>query len=134
MADLLVVDDDPDLGELLCTLLEAQGHAVRLGRDGQEGLNLLEARLPDLVVLDVEMPRLTGPEMSYRMLIHDAGQEELPIILTSGIPNLARTAAMVGTPYFLAKPYGMDDVTAVIERALAERCPPTPQFPQPHAP
>jgi CheY-like chemotaxis protein len=131
MADLLVVDDDPDLGELLRDLLEAQGNTVRLGRDGQEGLQLLEARLPDAVLLDVEMPHLTGPEMSYRMLVLNAGQELLPIILTSGIPNLARTAALVGTPYFLAKPYGMEDVTRVLAKALEERCPPTPQLPEP---
>jgi DNA-binding NtrC family response regulator len=133
MADLLVIDDDGDLGELLTDLLVAQGHTVRLGRDGMEGLALLAARLPDLVLLDVEMPRLTGPEMSYRMIVNDAGQEQLPIILISGIPNLARTAEMVGTPYFLSKPYGLDDVTRVIERALQERRPPSPQLPQPEA-
>jgi CheY-like chemotaxis protein len=133
VADLLVVDDDRDLGDLLCALLEAQGYTVRLGRDGREGLELLAARLPDLVLMDVEMPRLTGPEMSYRMIVNDAGQEQLPIILLSGIPNLAGIAAMVGTPYFLAKPYGLADVTCVIARALEERCAPTPHLPQPAA-
>ncbi|HVU50842.1 MAG TPA: response regulator [Polyangia bacterium] len=126
MADLLLVDDDPDLTELLAALLEGAGHTVRVARDGEEGLALVEARQPDVVLLDVEMPRLTGPEMTYRMFVHDVGQEKIPILLMSGVANLARVASLVGTPYFLAKPYAFDAVLRLVARAAVERRAPMP--------
>ena len=127
MADLLVVDDDPDLAEILAGLLEAAGHTVRVGRDGEEGLRLVAERHPDLVLLDVEMPCLTGPEMSYRMFLHDVGEDKIPIVLASGVTNLAGVARDVGTPYFLAKPYGIDSVLRMVARVVEERRAPTRQ-------
>jgi DNA-binding response OmpR family regulator len=126
MADLLLVDDDPDLTELLAALLENAGHTVRVARDGEEGLEFVGARLPDLVLLDVEMPRLTGPEMSYRMFVHDVGQEKIPILLLSGVTNLARVANLVGTPYFLPKPCAIEAVLGLVAKAVVERRPPAP--------
>jgi DNA-binding NtrC family response regulator len=126
MADLLLVDDDSDLTELLAALLEGAGHTVRVARDGEEGLSLISARYPDLVLLDVEMPRLTGPQMSYRMFVHDVGQEKIPIVLLSGVANLQKVARLVGTPYFLAKPYAIEAVLKVVARANVERLPPAP--------
>jgi two-component system, OmpR family, KDP operon response regulator KdpE len=127
VADLLVVDDDPDLAEILAGLLEAAGHTVRVGRDGEEGLRLVAERHPDLVLLDVEMPCLTGPEMSYRMFLHDVGEDKIPIVLASGVTNLARVASDVGTPYFLAKPYGIESVLRMVARVVEERRAPTRQ-------
>jgi DNA-binding NtrC family response regulator len=126
VADLILVDDDSDLTELLGALLEDAGHTVRVARDGHEGLALVAARLPDAVLLDVEMPGLTGPEMSYRMFVHDAGQENIPVVLLSGVTNLAKVANLVGTPYFLAKPYAIEAVLRIVAKAIVERLPPVP--------
>jgi CheY-like chemotaxis protein len=76
MAYVLVVDDDVDVGDLLADLLREEGHDVQVARNGREGVTLLRAKRPDLVLLDVEMPVLTGPEMAYEMLLHDLGWEE----------------------------------------------------------
>src|SRR5580692_8241456 len=130
MADLLVVDDDPDLAESLASLLEAEGHEVRTARNGQEGLELVSQRQPDLVLLDVEMPLLTGPEMSYQMFIHDVGQEEIPLVLLSGVTNLLEVAETVGTPYFLPKPCAFEAITRVVAAGLTERRPPAPRGPR----
>jgi CheY-like chemotaxis protein len=126
VANLLVVDDDPDLAELLTDLLEGQGHTVRVARDGREGLRLVAERRPDLVLLDVEMPLVTGPEMSQEMIVRDRGQEEIPIVLVSGVTNLFRLAASVGTPYFLRKPYDAETLSRLVASALVERRPPRP--------
>ena len=91
MADILIVDDDADLSEIVRDLLEEAGHTVRTASNGREGLRQLAQGLPDVVLLDVEMPVLTGPEMSYQMLVHDLGQEEVPIVLLSGISWARRT-------------------------------------------
>src|SRR5688572_4484014 len=93
MANLLLVDDDGDLIETLAEVLRSVGHDVRTARDGEEGLQALhDAPLPDVVVLDVDMPVLSGPGMAHEMLLHDAGEEKIPVMLVSGSPDLAQIA------------------------------------------
>src|ERR1700690_268590 len=104
MANVLIVDDDPDTVELSAELLELAGHRVTTGSNGEEGLKSMDAGpLPDCVLLDVDMPVLSGPEMAHKMLVHDAGEEKIPILLVSGNTDLPAVAARMGTPYFLAK-------------------------------
>ena len=131
MADLLIVDDDRDQARLLGEVLAHHGHQVRLGRDGEDGLRELAIRQPDAVLLDVEMPLLDGPGMAWQMFVRDCGLETIPIILVSGAADLERIAARVGTPYFLAKPYALDALTALCDRALTERAPPVPAADRP---
>lgn len=120
MADLLIIDDDVDSATILAQIMDMQGHAVRIGYDGQEGLRLAKERTPDLVLLDVEMPNLDGPGMAYEMLVHDMGLENVPVILLSGIAGLSTVAETLGTPYFLSKPYRYTEVVNLAARALAE--------------
>jgi CheY-like chemotaxis protein len=127
VADLLIVDDDMDTVEVLADLLAHEGHLVRVARDGLEGLDRMRAGRPDLILLDVEMPRLTGPEMAYRLFLRDAGDENIPIVLLSGKLDLERVAATVGTPYYLEKPYTLAELHDVLALALAQRTPPRPQ-------
>jgi DNA-binding response OmpR family regulator len=129
MAGLLVVDDDEEAAGLLADVLRCEGHDVRVGRNGNEGLRLVAEQHPDLLLLDVEMPGLTGPEMSQRMLIQNCGLEKIPVLLLSGVLDLPRVAVMVGTPYFLPKPYGLNELLALVARALSERIPPKPRLP-----
>lgn len=126
MADVLLVDDDEDVTWVLEQLLEIAGHTVRIAHDGEEGLLLLEQRIPDVTILDVEMPLLDGPSMAYRMFVHDCGLENIPIVLVSGVFDLARVAARVGTPYFTAKPFDTGTMLSLVDRALSERLPPHP--------
>ena len=126
MSDVVVVDDDADLAEAVADILELEGHAVRIAPDGRQGLRLLAERLPELIVLDIEMPVLSGPEMAKRCIIEDAGRERIPIILLSGAAALRHIAALVGTPYALAKPCELDSLLGVIRRALTEHLAPHP--------
>jgi two-component system nitrogen regulation response regulator NtrX len=126
MAELVVVEDDPDLAELIAGQLEGEGHAVRVAGDGREGLRLVGERQPDLVLLDVEMPFLTGPQMAGQMLLHDLGEEQIPVVLLSGVTNLHQVAARVGTSYFLGKPFDAAALSRLVARALVERRPPMP--------
>ncbi|HEX8107184.1 MAG TPA: response regulator [Kofleriaceae bacterium] len=126
MGDLLIVDDDVDTAELLGEALALGGHRVRIAHDGMVGLRELSVRMPDAVLLDVEMPNLDGPGMALQMFVRNCGLERIPIILLSGVLDLERVAARVGTPYFLSKPYALGAVRALCDRALAERTPPAP--------
>ncbi len=126
MANLLIVDDDLDVAEVLTDVLSGLGHEVRTAPNGEAGLWELGERIPDVLLLDVEMPLLDGPGMAAEMFRRDHGLDDVPIILLSGIPTLPRLAARVGTPYFHAKPYSQEDVQALLERALSERARPIP--------
>jgi DNA-binding response OmpR family regulator len=121
IGELLVVDDDEDVAEALTDVLAAEGYQVRVARDGQQGLDALNVRYPDLVLLDVEMPVMSGPAMAYRMFLEDVGRENIPIVLLAGVADLRGIAANVGTPYFLEKPYALDRLLALLSLALRER-------------
>lgn len=127
MANVLIVDDDLDIAELSKELLESAGYHIRIAHTGEEGLaSLSAAPLPDCLLLDVEMPVLSGPEMAHQMLLHDAGEEKIPILLVSGRDDLPAIAARVGTPYFLKKAstdYG-DVLLELLARAISEKRPP----------
>jgi len=127
MASVLMVDDNLDTLELSVELVESAGHRVQTGHNGEEGLRSLAAGpLPDCVVLDVDMPVLSGPGMAHQMLLHDAGEEKIPIVLVSGRDDLSEVARRIGTPYFLAK--GISDygkaLLELLARALGERLAP----------
>ncbi len=126
MADVLVVDDDPDSAEALLEIVEAEGHRGRIAHNGREGLEALEVRAPDLVLLDVEMPVLDGPDMAHAMFVHNVGLDRIPVVLVSGTPALAEIAKQVGTPYVLGKPFRYEKLAAIIETALRERRAPRP--------
>src|ERR1019366_8068341 len=93
-------------------------------RNGEEGLAALSAApLPDCVLLDLDMPVLNGQGMAHQMLVHDAGEEEVPILLVSGRNDLPAVAACMGTPYLVAKGNGNygDLLLEMLERVLVER-------------
>jgi CheY-like chemotaxis protein len=126
MAHLLLVDDNNDLIEGLGELLRINGHVVHTASTGEEGLTVLRAAsLPDALVLDVDMPVLGGPEMAHKMLLHDAGEQNIPIVLMSGRDDLPEIAKRMGTPYFLSKTGDIEVFLDLLNRALRERKPPT---------
>jgi CheY-like chemotaxis protein len=122
---VLIIDDDIDSAEVLGQIMGGLGHEVRTAYNGQDGLRLANERMPDIVLLDVEMPLLDGPGMAYEMLLHDMGLEHVPIVFLSGSPELRQIAERVGTPYFLAKPYGYKSLVSLVGRALSERIAPS---------
>jgi DNA-binding NtrC family response regulator len=126
-ATLLVVDDDLDVGDTLAEIMRFNGYDVDVARNGREGLRMVGERHPDLVLADVEMPQLSGPDMVQLMAMHGDGEERIPVVFLSGIVGLDRISAEVGTPYYLSKPYEIDDVLSLVERALTERTPPRPR-------
>jgi CheY-like chemotaxis protein len=112
--------------EALGELLRREGHDVHSASTGEEGLVVLRASsLPDALILDVDMPILGGPGMAHKMLLHDVGEEDVPIILMSANPNLSEIARKMGTSYVVKKPTTIDAFLAVLDRALRERRGPT---------
>ncbi|MCG8688484.1 MAG: response regulator [Desulfobacterales bacterium] len=81
---VLVVDDDPDVRSFVVTVLEESGYTPLVAHDGVEGLEKIQAERPDLVVLDVLMPRGSGIRL-YRHLKTDDSLKDLPVIMFTGI-------------------------------------------------
>jgi CheY-like chemotaxis protein len=124
MANLLLIDDDFDVVDTFGHVLRALGHVIRTAGDGLEALARLAERKPDVIITDLEMPLMGGQAMALEILARDAGAELIPIVLTSGVRDLWRVADLIGTPYFLTKPFGIDELVATLNLALSERTAP----------
>ena len=84
MANILIIDDDPDIVESMRVVLESKGHAVLSAVDGQEGMNQINREVPDLVVLDVMMPKKDGFEVA-REIKSNSATEHIPILMLTAI-------------------------------------------------
>jgi len=103
-AGVLVVDDDANLREFIRVNLEREGYSVREATSAEEGLRALEEQPPDLILLDVMMPRVDGWEM-LRAVQERHGVEAIPVIMYSGKVDQADEAAKRGARAFIGKPF-----------------------------
>ncbi len=118
-AKILIVDDDQDIVTMLQDRLDASGYKTVTAGDGQRGLELIEQESPNLVLLDLYLPRLKGMDVLKR-LAQSRQIEELPVIVMTAagtIPD-AVEAMRQGAYDFLTKPLEKDHLLIVIQKAL----------------
>jgi CheY-like chemotaxis protein len=103
---IMVVDDNPDLVEILRMMLESNGFNVRCAYSGQELLDSLKEQIPDLILLDIMMPQMDGLEVLTR-LKEDASTESIPVILlTAKMQNAdILEGYKMGADYYITKPF-----------------------------
>jgi excisionase family DNA binding protein len=101
---VLVVDDDARLREFIRVNLEREGYSVREAASAEEGLRALAEQPPDLILLDVKMPRVDGWEM-LRAVQERHGVEAIPVIMYSGKVDEADEATRRGARAFIGKPF-----------------------------
>lgn len=89
--EILLVDDDPDFVEAVKVIVEKAGYDVRVAYDGQEGIEAVHEKLPDLIVLDVMMPVMNGHEACAK-LKGDPETAEIPIILLTAVADRVTTS------------------------------------------
>jgi len=89
--DILLVDDDPDFVEAVKVIVEKAGYNVRVAYDGQEGIEAVDEKLPDLIVLDVMMPVMNGHEACAKLKGNKA-TAEVPIILLTAVADRVTTS------------------------------------------
>jgi two-component system response regulator ChvI len=122
MADITLVDDDENIVESVSLALESHGHKVRAFHDGVAGLEGIEAETPDLVILDVKMPRMDGMEVLRRLR---QGSEIPVIMLTSKDDEIDEILGFnLGADDYIHKPFSqrllIERVKAVLRRAGVE--------------
>ncbi|HET9323289.1 MAG TPA: response regulator [Gaiellaceae bacterium] len=107
---VLIVDDDPRIREFVRVNLEMDGYVVREAASAEEGLAALEEEPPDLILLDVMMPRVDGWEMLRRMQERH-GLGSIPVIMFSGQVESSDDDALArGAQGFLGKPFNPQDL------------------------
>jgi signal transduction histidine kinase len=117
---ILVAEDDPDVALVLCDRLEAKGYEVATAPDGEAALDALAQRAPDLVFVDIQMPKLGGLEVLTRIR---ARWPDLPVIIMTahGTIGLAVEAMKVGAADFLTKPFDHAQLDMVIAKAIERK-------------
>lgn len=88
---ILLVDDDPDFVEAVKVIVESGGYEVQVAYDGEEGLEAVAAKKPDLIVLDVMMPVMNGHEACSKLKADDA-TKDIPIILLTAVADRVTTS------------------------------------------
>ena len=122
---VLVVDDSITVRRVTQRLLERNGMQVLTARDGEDALSLLAEVLPDIVLLDVEMPRMDGYELAQRLRAQPRTQAVPIIMITSRVGAKHRARALeLGVNDYLGKPYQEAELLAAIAPLVAAKGPP----------
>jgi signal transduction histidine kinase/ActR/RegA family two-component response regulator len=115
---ILVVDDNRDAAESLAMLLELSGYATRVVHDGLAALTAAEEMRPDVILLDLGLPRLDGIEVARRLRASECGRNVLLIALTGwGQDDDRRKSSEAGFDHHLVKPVDHETLLALLEGA-----------------
>ncbi|MCI5143390.1 MAG: response regulator [Candidatus Electrothrix sp. ATG1] len=121
---MLIVDDEQRNLMLLYALLKQQGYKVRVANTGQSALLAAQARLPDLILLDIKMPGMSGYEL-LKILKAESTTSEVPVIMVSALADIEDVvkAFKNGCVDYITKPFHDDEVLIRVENHLKiKRC------------
>jgi len=129
--NILVADDDIDVVTFVSTVLEKSGYKVIGAKDGEEALNKIRTNRPDLIILDILMPKQSGIKL-YRELKTDESLKDIPIIILSAISKrtfLRSQEALTefgGEPVpepevYIEKPVEPDDLAKTVSEVLSRK-------------
>ncbi|MEM9588158.1 MAG: response regulator transcription factor [Planctomycetota bacterium] len=115
---ILIVDDDFEIVESLRYALEGEGHRVIVARDGNQGLALAEREDPDLMILDMMMPKRSGFLVLEKL--RRVRDELLPVIMITGNEGSRHQAyaELLGVSDYIRKPFAMDRLLAAVSKLL----------------
>jgi two-component system NtrC family sensor kinase len=121
---LIVEDRRENIVHIAHNVLKPNGYEVITAMDGERGLKRILMDAPDLVILDLNMPKMDGLEVLSALRER---QIDIPVILTTfyGSEQVARQALRLGAVDYVVKPYDVDDMVTAVQKALAHRRPPS---------
>jgi DNA-binding response OmpR family regulator len=121
MAKIVIAEDEPDIRDLITFTLRFAGYEVIAGSNGEEGYALTKQEKPDLVMMDVRMPKLTGYEACKRIKA-DPELAHIPVIFLSakGQESEISSGLEAGAEEYLLKPFAPDQLTEQIRSVLAK--------------
>jgi DNA-binding response OmpR family regulator len=121
MAKILIAEDERDIRDLITFTLHFAGYEVVSAGDGEEAVALALQEMPDLVLLDVRMPRMTGYE-ACKAIKADENTKGIPVVFLSAKGQEAEIQAgmQAGAIEYLLKPFSPDQLTARVQAVLAK--------------
>ncbi len=115
-ARVLVIDDDPQVRHLIRLVLEEEGFVVGAAMDGAQALRLAAEQPPELVVLDVSLPDVTGATVADQLR---AAWPALPVLMITADGSAAEKAARLGAYAYLHKPFDVSELVALVRLGLS---------------
>jgi DNA-binding response OmpR family regulator len=116
---ILLVDDDPEIVESMKAVLESRGHTIIVARDGNQGLALAEKDAPDLVVLDMMMPKRSGFLVLEKLRRSNPHPVRVIMITANEGSRHKAYAEMLGVDDYIRKPFAMDRLLESVDRLLS---------------
>jgi DNA-binding response OmpR family regulator len=116
---ILLVDDDPEIVESMRTVLESRGYTILVARDGNQGLALAETEEPDLVVLDMMMPKRSGFLVLEKLRRSRPNPMRVIMITANEGSRHKAYAEMLGVDDYIRKPFAMDRLLESVDRLLS---------------
>ena len=121
---ILIADDEPNIVISLEYLLEHDGYQVQVARDGQEALDVIARQPPDLVLLDVMLPRVSGFDVCQKIRENPAWQHIRVVMLTAKGREVEMTKGLaLGAHAYITKPFSTKDLLAQIRAQLGDPAP-----------
>ena len=118
--NVLVVDDHPEIRDLMVKILKKRGYQVSTASDGHEALTQFAIARPDLVITDLTMPGLNG----YQLCRLIRGISSVPVLVLSAQTGLEEKACQMGADAFVSKPFRLEALWTEIDELLLEACSP----------
>jgi DNA-binding response OmpR family regulator len=115
---ILLVDDDPEIVETIRIALEAKGYQVLVARDGNQGLAMADRENPDLVILDIMMPKRSGFLVLERLRRTRPVPIRVIMITANEGARHKAYAEMLGVDDYILKPFAMDRLVESVQRLL----------------
>lgn len=121
MASILVIEDEPGVAEIIAVNLAGAGHEISTVQDGEAALAALATDPPDLVILDLNLPRVSGFRVMTVMRRTTAWAEVPVIVVTAYNFEEAVDVVRAGIDDFLTKPFDVSDLLEIVERVVRRR-------------
>jgi DNA-binding response OmpR family regulator len=121
MKKILIVDDEQDIVESLKFVLESSDYTCYCAYNGEDGLKLARDIMPDLIILDVMMPRINGYKIS-RLLKFDKKYKDIPILMVTARSQEEDKliGEETGADEYITKPFDLDDVVKTVNKYLGK--------------
>ena len=121
MAKILIAEDEPDIRELVAFTLRFAGHEVVTASNGEEAVQMAGREFPDLILMDVRMPRMTGYD-ACRVMKANSELKDIPVVFLSakGQESEIQTGLEAGAEEYLLKPFAPDQLTDRVRAILSK--------------
>ena len=117
---ILLIDDDVDLQQLTKITLKSRGYTVETANHGLEGLEKLKTMTPDLIILDMNMPKLGGLGF-YQKICDGQGRPRYPVLILTARTNLEQLLSQMNIDGFMAKPFEIDELIHQVDAIIGKK-------------